>query len=202
MFPPPFLIHLIDGAIGSSVLLSLAIILGTFVLEDPTVVIVGVLASDGVISLPLAIVSLYTGVILGDIVFYYIGWLASTHPKLHQYVDHDYVATFRAWLESRYVLTIFSARFIPGSRFPTYAASGFLRSPFSTFVLTAIVATSIWTTVLFFISYWFGSVTGEWFAKERWIIAIVFILVLFLVARYNLLRLRKVKQKGTDILGA
>src|SRR3989344_9477781 len=196
MFPPPFLIHLIDGAIGSSVLLSLAIILGTFVLEDPTVVIVGVLASDGVISLPLAIVSLYTGVILGDIVFYYIGWLASTHPKLHQYVDHDYVATFRAWLESRYVLTIFSARFIPGSRFPTYAASGFLRSPFSTFVITAIVATSIWTTVLFFLSYWFGSVTAQWLDGQRWSIALVFVIILFFVARHNLMAVWAIKNKS------
>src|SRR3989344_3757106 len=121
MFPPLFLIHFIDGAIGSAVFLSLAIIVGTFVLEDPTIVIVGVLASDGIISIPLALFSLYMGVVLGDIGFYSIGYLASTHPRLAKYVDHDYVAPFRAWLESRYILTIFSARFIPGSRFPTYA---------------------------------------------------------------------------------
>jgi len=196
MFPPLFLIHFIDGAIGSAVFLSLAIIVGTFVLEDPTIVIVGVLASDGIISIPLALFSLYMGVVLGDIGFYSIGYLASTHPRLAKYVDHDYVAPFRAWLESRYILTIFSARFIPGSRFPTYAASGFLRSPFSTFIMTAIIATSIWTTILFFISYWFGSVTAQWLDAQRWSIAAVFVVILFFVARHNLMAVWAIKNKS------
>ncbi|HQT82543.1 MAG TPA: hypothetical protein PLW99_00080, partial [Candidatus Paceibacterota bacterium] len=58
-----FLFHLIGGAVGSSALLSLAIILGTFILEDPTTVIVGVLAADGVIGIPIALFSLYAGII-------------------------------------------------------------------------------------------------------------------------------------------
>lgn len=202
MFPPPILLNIISGAAGSTVLLSLAIIFGTFFLEDATIVLVGILSSDGTVSLPLALFSLYAGVILGDIFFYYIGWLASTHPRLEKYVDHDYVAPFRAWLEGRYILTIFSARFIPGSRLPTYAASGFLRSPFYTFVLTAIVATSIWTTLLFFISYWFGSITAVWLEKERWVIVGVFILILLFVARHNLLAIKKLRDtvvEKTDI---
>ncbi len=200
MHSPPFLVHFIGGAIGSSILLSLAIIVGTLILEDPTIVIVGVLASDGVISVPLALFSLYTGVILGDIVFYSIGWLASKHTRLAKYVDHDYVAPFRTWLESRYILTIFTARFIPGSRFPTYAASGFLGSPFSTFVATIVTASALWTTVLFFLSYWFGSVTGEWLDGQRWIIATVFVIILFFVGRHNLRSARKLENKKEETI--
>lgn len=198
MVPPLFLLHFIDGAVGSALLLSLAIIVGTFILEDPTTVIVGVLAADGVISVPLALLSLYTGVILGDIGFYWLGWLASTHPRLGRYVDHDLIAPIRTWLESRYVLTVFSARFIPGSRLPTYAASGFLRSPFSTFVLTAVVATSIWTTILFSISYGYGSVTGQWFVGQRWSLAVIFVLILFFIAHHNLKFLRSTRQTDGD----
>ncbi len=181
-----FLSHLIGGASGSSITLSLVIILGTFILEDPTTVIVGVLAADGAIGVPLALCSLYAGIILGDIGLYCLGWLASTHPRLGRYVDHEFIAPFRAWLESRYVLTIFTARFIPGSRLPTYTASGFFRSPLSTFVLTAIVATSVWTTILFSTSYWFGNFTSSWIGSVRWGVALLFLLILFFVGRRNL----------------
>lgn len=193
-----FLSLLIGGSVGNTALLSLTIILGTFILEDPTTVIVGVLAADGIISVPVALISLYTGIVVGDIGLYCLGWLASTHPRLKHYADHEFLAPFRVWLETRYILTIFSARFIPGSRFPTYTASGFFRSPLSTFILTAIVATSLWTTLLFCISYWFGNFTSEWIGSARWIIAIVFLLALFFIARHNLLAYRA-KKNGQDI---
>lgn len=188
-----FLYQFIDGAVGSGVLLSLAIILGTFFLEDTTVVIVGMLAADKIIPVPLALFSLYTGVILGDIGFYCLGWLASTHPRLARYVDHDLIAPFRAWLESRFILTVFSARFIPGARIPTYTASGFFRSPLSSFAGAAIGATSVWTTLLFSASYWFGSATSHWMSSARWGIAITFLTALFFIARHNILSYRATK---------
>ena len=58
MSPFLFLSHFIDGAVGSTVILSLAIILGVFILEDVTTVIVGVLAADGAIGVGLALFSL------------------------------------------------------------------------------------------------------------------------------------------------
>ena len=185
-----FLSNLIGGSVGSQVLLSLAIMLGTFFLEDTTTVIVGLLAADHIIGIPVALASLYAGIVVGDIGLYTLGYLASTNARLARYVDHDFIAPFRAWLETRFVLTVFSARFIPGSRLPTYTASGFFRSPLSTFIMTAIVATSVWTTVLFTVSYWFGNVTSEWMGPVRWGIALAFLLVLFFIARHNLLAYR------------
>jgi membrane protein DedA with SNARE-associated domain len=181
-----FLFNFIDGSVGSIAILSLSIIIGTLFLEDATSVVVGMLAADGVIPIPLAILSLYTGVIAGDFGFYFLGWLASKHRRLACYVDHVCTAPFRIWLETRFVLAVFSARFIPGTRFATYAASGFFRSPFASFAGTAIVATSIWITFLFFASYWFGSATSEWLGPARWGIAFVFLFTLFFVGRHNL----------------
>lgn len=189
----PFLSSLLGGAVSGNVLTSLAIIIGTFFLEDPTTVIVGVLAADGAIPVPLALGSLYAGIVCGDLGLYCLGWLASTNRRLAHYVDHDFVAPLRAWLETRYVLTIFSARFIPGSRLPTYTATGFFRSPLSTFIATAIVATSVWTTLLFFAAYWFGNLTSEWMGVTRWGIALIFLVVLFLIGRRNLLAARQAK---------
>jgi membrane protein DedA with SNARE-associated domain len=191
-----FLYQFIGGSVGT-LLPALAIALGVFFLEDTTVVIVGVLAADGLLSIPFALMSLYAGIIVGDIGLYCLGYFASTHPRLAHYVDHDFVAPFRAWLETRFVLTVFSARFIPGARMPTYTASGFFRSPLSIFILTSIGATSIWTTFLFFASYWFGNATAGWMGPARWGIALFFLLTLFLIGRHNLLAYRA-KRDGLD----
>ncbi len=195
MSPSLLLSNFIGGAVGSTVLLSLAIAVGTFLLEDTTTVIVGVLAADGIIGVPIALLSLYSGIVLGDLGLYCLGWLASTNPKLASYVDHDFIAPFRAWLESRFVLTVFSARFIPGSRLPTYTASGFFRSPLTTFIVTAMVATSIWTTFLFTISYWFGNLTAQSLGHMRWGIVGAFLIALFLIGRHNLLAYRAKREE-------
>jgi hypothetical protein len=45
---------------------------------------------------------------------------------------------------------------------------------------------SIWTTMLFTASYWFGSLTSGWLEHVRWGIAGAFLIFLFLVGRHNL----------------
>jgi membrane protein DedA with SNARE-associated domain len=192
-----FLSHFAGGSVWSHALLALVIILCTIVLEDLTTVIVGVLAADGVIGVPFALLSLYAGVVLGDAGLYGLGRLASTHPRLVRFIEHEYTALFRTWLETRFVLTVFSARFIPGSRLPTYTASGFFRSPFSTFIATIGIAMSIWTTMLFAASYWFGSLTSGWLEHVRWGIAGAFLVFLFLVGRHNLRAYRAEKSVPT-----
>src|SRR3989344_277804 len=176
---PDFFIHLIDGAGGSVMLLSLAIILCAFIFEDLTTVIVGVLAADGVIGAPLALVCLYVGILLGDITLYCIGALARTHPRLAHYIDHDFTAPFRAWLEKRYSLIIFSGHFVPGLRFTSYVASGFFHYPLSLFVRPAIAGGLLLGTLLFFVSYGFGHVTSEWLPSLPRGIALAFVCFLF-----------------------
>ena len=180
----------ISNEVGSIVFLSLAIILSVFLFEDLTTIIIGILAAEGYISIPFALFSLYIGIVLGDAALYSLGRIARTHPRLAHYIDHDYTASFRTWLESRYTTIIFSGHFVPGLRFTTYIASGFFRRPLSLFIPTAIAGGLVLGTVLFAVSYWFGSVTSEWMRSARWLIALVFILILFSVSRRNFLSYR------------
>lgn len=180
------LTHFIDAAVGSTYLLPLAIMVSAFFLEDATTVVVGVLAADGLISVPVALAALYIGILCGDLVLYTLGTLARIYPRLGRYVDHEKTAPFRLWLEERYMLVILTGHFVPGMRFTTYVASGFFRSPFSMFAMMAIVGGLIWGTILFTLSYWFGHYSSAWIGPVRWGVAGAFILTLFLVARYNL----------------
>ncbi len=189
----PFLSQLIDGSVNNVMLLSLAIILCAFVFEDLTTIIVGVLAADGFISIPLALLSLYVGIMLGDSTLYSIGFLARTHKRLAHYIDHDFTASFRSWLQDRYAVIIFSGHFVPGLRFTTYIASGFFRFPLSAFVPKAIAGGLLLGTILFSLSYWFGDVTSDWIGPARWGMVALFLLVLFFIGRYNLLAYRAQK---------
>lgn len=181
----------LQDASGSLLLTALAIVAATAILEDPTTVLVGVLAASGFVPIPVALISLYIGIILGDTTLFGLGSLARSHPRFGKYVDHELIIPLRTWLETRFFLTVFSIRFIPGLRIPTYAASGYFRNSLTTFMLASASATIVWTTILFTASFWFGSLTHEWFGWARWGIAGAVLLALFFAARHNLARLEK-----------
>lgn len=196
----PSISGFIGGAVmDSTLLLSLAIILCALFFEDITTVVVGVLAADGILSVPIAFISIYIGIALGDTALYSLGWLARTHPRLAHYIDHDFTAPFRSWLEHNYAFKVFSGHFVPGLRFTTFAASGFFRFPLRTYIPMAIVGGLILETALFFISYWFGSFSSRWMGEVRWGIAGIFLLVLFFIARHNILMYR---EKRDEMLSA
>jgi len=181
-----FLSHFTGDTATSEVLLSLAIVLCAMIFEDVTTVIVGVLAADGMVDVPLAFISVYAGIALGDTALYSLGALARTHSWLARYIEHDVTAPFRSWLEKNYAFKAFSGHFIPGFRIATYVASGFFRFPLRTYIPMAIAGGLVLETTLFTISYWFGNFTSKWVGEVRWGIAGAFLLALFFIARHNI----------------
>lgn len=190
-----------SAAVDSPLLLSLAIVLCALFLEDITTVIVGVLAADGILPIPIAFISIYAGIALGDTALYALGSFARTHPRLARFIDHDFTAPFRSWLENKYAFKTFSGHFVPGFRFTTYAASGFFRLPLSTYIPMAIAGGLILETTLFAISFWFGSFSSKWVGEVRLGIALAFLFVLFLIARHNFLKYRE-KRDGFPVTNA
>lgn len=181
-----FLSNFTSSTVNSEILLSLAIIVCAIFIEDVTTVVVGVLAADGLIAVPVAFISIYIGIAIGDTVLYSLGAFARTHQRLSHYIDHDFTAPFRSWLENKYSFKVFSGHFVPGLRFTTFVASGFFRFPLSKYIPMAIVGGLVLETVLFSVSYWFGSFSSKWAGEVRWGIAGVFLLVLFFIARHNI----------------
>src|SRR3989344_5491853 len=173
-----FLSNFTGGTISSEILLSIAIVACAVFFEDITTVVVGVLAADGLISVPTALISLYVGIAIGDTALYTLGAFARTHPRLAHYIEHDFTAPFRSWLEHKYAFKVFSGHFVPGFRFTTFVASGFFRLPLRTYIPMAIAGGVVLLTVLFSVSYWFGSFTSGWIGHARWGIAGIFVLIL------------------------
>ena len=174
------LTDLVDGIVVGSLahtwLVPLGIIIGTFILEDATTMIVGVLAADGEVGIPLALVSLYLGIILGDFWLYGMGYLAADHKWAKWFVNHERYEPIRSWLEERFEGAVFTSRFVPGMRLPTYTAAGFLKLPFRRFVGPVVIGTLIWTSLFFAGAYLFGHLTEDWLGVWRWPLAIGIIL--------------------------
>src|SRR3990167_4556062 len=157
-----FLSNFTGGTVDNVVLLSIVIALCAIFFEDITTVVVGVLAADALIPVPVAFMSIYIGIALGDIVLYTLGAFARTHPRLAHYIDHDFTAPFRSWLGHRYEFKVFSGHFVPGFRFTTFVASGFFRFPLRTYAPMAIAGGLSVLASLFTVSYLFGSFSSTW----------------------------------------
>ena len=185
-----FLTDAIGDASGSRLLLVLAAAIGAFFFEDITTIVVGVLAADGIIGVPLAFLSLYLGIALGDTALYTLGAYARTHPRFSRYIDHDFTSRFRGWLTQNYAFKAFSGHFIPGFRFTTFVASGFFRLPLKTYIPAVIAGGLVLETTLFTLAYWFGNATTTWLKPVRWSVAVVFIAVILVIARRNYLAYR------------
>lgn len=174
------LIHtLIQDALPHLWILPFAIISATLLLEDGTTIFVGVLAADGLIPVPIALISIYVGIILGDCFLYWLGHLAADHPWARRFITHERYEPLRLWLESRFESAVFTSRFLPGMRIPTFAGSGFFKLPFKRFLRAVVAATIIWTTLFFTAAYVFGNLTAAWFGKWHWPVVIAVVIAWF-----------------------
>lgn len=161
-----------------------AIIGGTFVLEDAATVLAAMQAQEGGISVITALVSLYIGIVLGDIGLYGLGRLAALFPWAERLVPPAARQGSREWLDGRVGQVVFISRFLPGARLPTYTACGFLAADFMRFVLATACATLIWTTLLFAVSMRVGQVLMEHLGAWRWVGVAGFIVTLVLIGRF------------------
>ncbi len=163
-----------------------AIVLGTFVLEDAATVLAALQAQAGTITVWLALVSLYVGIVLGDIGLYGLGKLASMFSWAHRWIPSQRELQSQRWLQPRVFKVVVIARFLPGARLPTYTACGFLGADFKRFTLATSLATLIWTSALFTVSLRVGRVLQEHFGAWRWVGAIGFVIFIIAAGRIAL----------------
>ena len=161
----------------------LAIVTGTFILEDGATVGAAVEVQDGHIALPVALVSLYLGIVLGDIGLYGLGRLASAVPWARRLIPPERQFRGRDWLDRHVFKVVFIARFLPGVRLPTYTTCGFLHASFTRFALAATGATLIWTSLLFALSVRVGAVLLAHLGAWRWVGVAVFIVAIVFAGR-------------------
>jgi membrane protein DedA with SNARE-associated domain len=162
---------------------AVVIVLATFILEDAATMFAAMRAQAGDIPIAVALGALYVGVILGDLGLYGVGRLAAATPWLARHLPPRLARQGTEWLDGRVFSVVLISRFIPGARLPTYTACGYLRGNFRHFALAATVATSIWTSMLFAISFALGAVLTPYLLGWRWAVPIGFTAIILLGGR-------------------
>jgi len=182
-------------ATGNPVLEATTIILGTFILEDAATLLAAMQVAAGAVSMPLALGSLYAGIVLGDLGLYGLGRLSADHPWALRMIPHRRRDIGRDWMAKRILWVVLVSRFTPGLRLPTYTTCGFLRTPFLNFALAAIVATLAWTSLLFFVSLKLGALMFRYLGPYRWaglaVLVVLMIVVGRLLAKWQSEQMRK-----------
>ena len=159
-------------ALGSSTAAVVAaIILTSFLMEDLATVGAAILAAAGTISPCMAAASLFTGIFLGDLALYAAGAWARRNAWARRQIGPERLQRGKDWLQQRYVISLITARCLPGMRLPTFAASGFLELPFGTFFAVLLVAGVAWTSVLFLLVYNLGIGIADALGPWRWLAA-------------------------------
>jgi membrane protein DedA with SNARE-associated domain len=161
----------------------IVIVLGTFVLEDAATVLAAMDVQTGHVSLGVALSSLYAGIVLGDLGLYGLGMLAAKVPWAQRWAPPDKLRPSRDWLGTHVFKVVFISRFLPGARLPTYTACGFLGADFGRFALATVLATGLWTSMLFSVSLHVGRLLMEYLGDWRWVGMAGFALTIILIGR-------------------
>lgn len=131
---------------------TLLIAASTFVSEDLTCIGAGIAAASGKVTLTVALAGSMIGIFVGDLLLFAagrtLGRAALSYPPLKWVLKPEAVERSSEWFAARGGSLIFSSRFIPGMRLPTYFAAGVLHVPFLGFLGYFAGAAIVWTPLI------------------------------------------------------
>jgi membrane protein DedA with SNARE-associated domain len=162
---------------------AVAIIVGTFILEDAATVAAAMQVEDHALPLWLALAALYIGIVLGDLGLYGLGRLSAHIPWVARQLPPRRQETIKAWIDGRVFKVVVISRFLPGLRLPTYTTCGFVGADLRQFTLAAVIATAAWTSLLFATSLRVGQFLMDHLGAWRWAGAAGFVVFVIMAGR-------------------
>lgn len=136
--------------------------------EDIPLILGGVIANQGVVHLDTVFVVCYSGIIIGDVIIYFIGRKFGpglfAKPKLQQRLTPERIAKLKRRLEKRGFAAIFIARHLPYLRTVTFLTCGAVKMPLRKFFVAdaaaALVSAPLMLALGFFFSEHYSALVG------------------------------------------
>ena len=129
--------------------------------EEATLLGSGFLVYGGFSNLTITLTVCYCGVVLGDIILFYLsrrwGDDIINHRFRARYISEKRLDKARKFFEGHGSKTIFFARFITGFRIVTFATAGILKMKICRFITINTIAALISVPLVVFIGYMFGA---------------------------------------------
>ncbi|MBK67802.1 MAG: hypothetical protein CMP22_06695 [Rickettsiales bacterium] len=148
-------------------ILALLLFLTTFLLEDLATTLGALFAVAGYVSVELALFAVISGIVLGDLGLYALGYSASKNDWLQNKVKGRFIDKTKDVMGRHVVATTLSARFVPGMRLPTYLAIGYFKLSFTAFFYTAMVGVSLWSVLLFSLFFMLGDAARDFISMYQ-----------------------------------
>ncbi|MDG3085940.1 VTT domain-containing protein [Vibrio hannami] len=164
--------------------LMVTIILLSYLLEDLAIITAALLAADNALPAEYALIAIFIGIASGDAALYGAGMIASKWRALRlKLLTNKQMRYVRKKLLTRPFINIAIIRFIPGLRTLGFTLSGLFKVNFVYFLFSVLVATAVWTVIIFFCIYQLGSVSWLQDSQWKWVIAPVALVLLWLLNR-------------------
>jgi membrane-associated protein len=196
MFEPSHLIQSF-GYLGmfGIIFAETGLLIGFFLPGDSLLLVAGLLAKTGTLSLPITILVCAFGSILGDQLGYFIGYTAG--PKVFsrpqsRFFDPANVTRARAFFDKYGMITIIIARFIPVIRAFAPTMAGVTKVPYSRFLPLSILGGVLWGTSITTVGYVLGGLIPD---LEKYIYLVIGVGILAGVVPSAIHLLRTSKQQ-------
>ncbi|MEW6442545.1 MAG: DedA family protein [bacterium] len=134
----------------------LAVLIGTFFEGETVLVMAGFLAHRGYLDLPWVMAAAFTGTLLGDQLFFFLGRRHSRIVLAWRPGWKSRIGRVQRLLERYRTLAVLGFRFIYGLRTILPFAIGMSRVSARLFVALNVVGALAWAIVIGLAGYWFG----------------------------------------------
>jgi membrane protein DedA with SNARE-associated domain len=202
---------LTEQLIGQLGYLGIALILilgglGLPIPEEAPIILAAVLTRNGKMSGPLALASCLIGVLLGDLVVYFLGFFYGEKvlslPLTRRLLTRQREAQIKGYFHRHGFKILVSGRFVPGFRTAAYLTAGILKLPTLKLVLTDLVAASLTTFLMFGLGYAFANQIQSGIREvQQWVTVIVAAgVAIWLLIRYDKARRRAGLPVGPPVL--
>jgi len=154
----------------------------TFLQEDAAIIAAAFSKVEYGLPLGLAFISVYAGIITGDLFIYGLGHVAQRSIWLQSRIIGPRVDQVRIWLERNFVKVVAICRVTPGLLFPTFVACGWFRLPFRKFLIISFITAAIYTPLAMMIVLLLGDLILWKLGYWAWAV-LVFLAIAFPLAK-------------------
>lgn len=150
-----------DFAHLTGIALYFAVFALPFIQEDAAVIGAATASIMGLAPTPFLIVAIMCGLVASDAWKYWIGRLARRYDWAHRFAEKPGVSVAGDLVRKEFLQTMLTARFVPGTRIPTYVACGFFKAPYARYLVTLLLTASLYVAIMFTLFHVGGAVAGE-----------------------------------------
>jgi membrane protein DedA with SNARE-associated domain len=193
------------GYVGIALILILGG-LGLPIPEEAPIIVAAVLSRNSKLHWPLALASCLIGVLLGDLVVYFMGYFYGEKVLslrlTRRLLTRQREAQIKGYFHRHGFKILVSGRFVPGFRTAAYLTAGILKLPTLKLILTDLVAASLTTFLMFGLGYAFAHQIQSGIREvQQWVTVIAAVgIAIWLIIRYDKARRRAGLPVGPPVL--